>query len=216
VGSAGSQVRQFLVAIGLISVAIGGNELRAQTAGRDTSAWAPTGLRPGDVLRLKIWREPDLSGDFSVDANGVAVLPRLGLTQVSAIPADSLQSQLTNSFREYLNNPAIEVTLLRRLAVLGAVDKPGLYPVDQTMTVADVLALAGGASADGKHDQVEVRRNGKRIKGDLSQSSRVSDLTLRSGDQIYVPQRSWISRNPWLFTSILGAAGAVTIIATRP
>ena len=115
-----------------------------------------------------------------------------------------------------LNNPAIEVTLLRRLAVLGAVSKPGLYPVDQTMTVADVLALAGGASADGKQDRAEVRRNGKRIRGDLSQSSRVSDLTLRSGDQIYVPQRSWISRNPWLFTSLLGAAGAITVIATRP
>jgi polysaccharide export outer membrane protein len=172
-------------------------------------------LRPGDVLRLRIWREPDLSGEFPVDHQGMAVLPKLGQLDVASIPADSLQPRLTRAYAEYLNNPSIEVVSLRRISVLGAVQKPGVYPVDPTMSVADVVALAGGAAPEGKRDQVELRRDGKLVSARLQQVSRIADSPIRSGDQLYVPQRSWLSRNTAVAAGLLGTAASLIIALKR-
>src|SRR5687768_15122204 len=56
-------------------------------------------IGPGDVLRLRIWREPDMSGEFQVSTNGTVVLPRLGQINVSAMPSDSLQAILTDKYK---------------------------------------------------------------------------------------------------------------------
>src|SRR5687768_13355357 len=71
-------------------------------------------IGPGDVLKLRIWREPDMSGDFQVTSNGTVVLPRLGQVHVASIPSDSLQGILTEKYKVFLNNPSIEISLLRR------------------------------------------------------------------------------------------------------
>jgi protein involved in polysaccharide export with SLBB domain len=184
----------------------------AQTASRLA---AVDNLRPGDVLRLRIWREPDFSGEFLVDKRGFVILPRLGSTEVASVQADSLQPRLVRAYAEYLNNPSIEVVALRRISVLGAVQKPGVYPVDPTMTVADVVALAGGAAPEGKRDQVELRRDGKRVLTKLQQASRIADSPIRSGDQLYVPQRSWLSRNTALTVGLLGTAASLFIALRR-
>ncbi|HXE56483.1 MAG TPA: polysaccharide biosynthesis/export family protein [Gemmatimonadales bacterium] len=192
----------------------------AQEAGpeRDRLAAAASGVErpaPGDILRLRIWREPDLSGEFPVDPTGIVVLPKIGPFDVSSVHPDSLRPRLVQAYQVYLNNPSIEVTLLRRITVLGAVRNPGLYPVDGTMTIADALALAGGAAPDGRRDRVEIRRADRRIVADLSVETRVGDSPLRSGDQLYVPQKSWLSRNPWVFTGALGTLTAVTVALIR-
>lgn len=184
----------------------------AQTAPDSTR---DTSLRPGDALRLRIWREPDLSGDFPIDENGVATLPRLGPVDVTGIQIDSLKARLIHDYAVYLNNPSIEVIPLRRVSVLGAVRTPGLYPVDPTMRVSDVLALAGGAAPDGKIDKLELRRNGHRVEADLSLGSSIAHSPIQSGDELYVPQKSWLSRNPWLFSGIIGAVATVTVALTR-
>ncbi len=174
----------------------------------DSSA---TLLKPGDVVRMRIFREPEMSGEFTVNEQGVVTLPRLGDLRLSDWPVDSIRPRLTLRYAEYLRDPVIEITLLRRVAIYGSVLKPGLYPVDPTMTVQDALALAGGASPDGKRDQVELLRGGDRILTDLSAGTTLDQLRLRSGDQLYVPQRSWLSRNTWVVGSFLGATA--TIIA---
>jgi protein involved in polysaccharide export with SLBB domain len=176
---------------------------------------AADNLRPGDVLRLRIWREPDLSGDFPVDTHGRVVLPKLGSLDVASVDSDSLQPRLVRAYSEYLNNPSIEVVPLRRISVLGAVQKPGVYPVDPTMTVADVVALAGGASPDGKRDRVELRRGDERVSANLQQASRVADSPIRSGDQLYVPQRSWLGRNTALVAGLVGTAASLAIALGR-
>src|SRR5687768_9456614 len=84
-------------------------------------------IGPGDVLRVRIWREPDMSGDFQVTSTGQVTLPRLGLLNVGSLPADSLQAVLVEKYKVYLNNPSIEVLLLRRVSVTGAVRNPGVY-----------------------------------------------------------------------------------------
>ena len=152
-------------------------------------------LMPGDVIRLRIWREPDLSGEFPVDESGTAVFPKLGPTKVGSITADSLRSLLLSTYAQYLRDPAIEVTFLRRVTILGAVNHPGIYPVDPTMTVHDVFALAGGTLPNGNPKHFELRRSGQQIDVDFSQDTPIGRTQIRSGDELYVPERSWFSRN---------------------
>ena len=158
-------------------------------------------IGPGDVLKLRIWREPDMSGEFQVASNGTVVLPRLGQINVASMPADSLQAILTDRYKAYLNNPSIEISLLRRVTITGAVKTPGVYPLDPTMTIADALALAGGASSEGKRDQVEIRRAGRSIVADLRNDTRLADSPVQSGDQLYVPAKPWLARNTWLISA---------------
>lgn len=172
-------------------------------------------LRPGDVLRMRIFLEPDLSGEYPVNEQGVVTLPRLGDLAIVGWPPDSIRPRLTRMYSEFLRDPVVEVTLLRRVAIYGAVLKPGLYPVDPTMTVQDALALAGGASSDGKRDHVELLRGDRRIDTDLSLGSTLAQLRLQSGDQLYVPQRSWLSRNTWLMGSFIGATATIIAVVLR-
>lgn len=167
-------------------------------------------LRPGDVIKLYVWREPDWTGEFSVDESGIVILPRLGPIAVGGMTAPSLKRLVVDSLSRYLRNPTIEVTALRRIQVLGSVSKPGLYPVPPTVTVGDVVALAGGATAEGKPDRVVLRRAGRDLQVNLARDTRLADTPIRTGDQLYVPQRSWVSRNTGVFAA--GISAATTII----
>ncbi len=108
---------------------------------------AVVGLRPGDAIKVEIWQEPDLSGEYMVNGEGIALFPLLGERRVTGISAAVLEQQLVADYKEYLENPFVNVTVLRRISILGAVQTPGLYAVDATLTLTDALAL-----------QVESRR----------------------------------------------------------
>lgn len=169
-------------------------------------------LRPGDRVRLKVWREPDLSGEFEVDEDGIVVFPKVGRLDVQKISTDSLKALLIARYAESLRSPSVEVTVLRKLNVLGAVKNPGLYYVDPTTTVADALALAGGVTPDGKQNSFELVRDGKRLPVELSRDSRLADSPLQSGDQLRVPERGWVARNPAVVVSA-GVTAAALIVA---
>jgi protein involved in polysaccharide export with SLBB domain len=172
-------------------------------------------VHPGDLVRLKIWREPDMSGDIRVDEGGIATLPRLGPLRVANLPADSLKRMLIRSYSKYLRDPAIDVTVLRRITVLGAVRTPNVYHVEPTMTVADALALAGGAAPDGKVDEVELRRRERGPPVKLTRGTRLADTPIRSGDELFVPQRSWFSRNAGLVFGAVGTTISVLYFVFR-
>jgi protein involved in polysaccharide export with SLBB domain len=196
-----------------LPVAAAGAQVASRNIARsDSAAFA----KPGDVVRLKIWREPDMSGDYTVDATGIATLPRLGALQVSGVGADSLQRLLVAEYARFLRNPSVEVVLLRRVRVVGAVRAPGLYTADPTMHVRDVLALAGGATPEGRTDFVRLDRNGRSTPVDLGRAPRVGEIGLQSGDQLFVPQRSWMARNTPLLAAIVSVSGGLLIaLATR-
>jgi polysaccharide export outer membrane protein len=187
---------------------------QAQTAGGDGAPAPSDAPRPGDVVRVKIWQEPDLSGDFTVDRKGIVVLPRLGPWDVSSESAETLEAKLIEAYTPFLKHTSIDVTLLRRIQILGAVRNPGLYPVDPTMTLSDALAAAGGATEDGRSKKVELIRGGRQLSVDLSGDTRLADASVRSGDQLYVPERSWFSRNAaFLGGAITGVLGLAIAIA---
>src|SRR4051794_965356 len=151
--------------------------LQAQ-ASRDSVPQSTAGgglLRPGDVIKLNVWREPEWTGEFPVDEGGVAVLPRLGAIRVTGMTPDSLKHFVADSLGRFLRNPSIEVIPLRRIQVLGSVRSPGLYPVAPTVTIGDVVAIAGGATPEGKPDRVVLRRDGKDLQVKLDKETRLAD-----------------------------------------
>ena len=182
----------------------------ASAAARADSA--ALALIPGDVVRVRVWREPDLSGDFAVDENRTVVLPRLGRIDAGGPPA-ALRERITRGYTAFLNHASVEVTLLRRVQILGAVRNPGLYPVDATLTLGDAIALAGGTTPQGHPDRVMVmhREGGAAV---ASRRTLIGDSPLRSGDQLFVPERSWASRNTGVLVGIVSATlGLVATLA---
>jgi protein involved in polysaccharide export with SLBB domain len=171
-------------------------------------------LRPGDIVRLRIWREPDFSGDFPVESNGIAVLPHIGDVAVHGETSETLRLKLLKGYSEILQNPSISITVLRRIQVLGAVTKPGLYPVDATMTVSDAIALAGGPTPSGKSDKAVLVRDGQRMTTTLQAGATLGSSQVRSGDQIFVPQQSrWA--NERMFYTAVGAGISVLLAFIR-
>lgn len=173
-------------------------------------------LAPGDVVRVYVWREPDLSGDFTLDADGTAALPRIGSVPASAIPPDSIRKLIVGTYSVSLVNPAIQVTFLHRLRVLGAVRNPGLYMVETRATVADALALAGGATDNGSYDRVHLIHRVAKSSAWLAAASTLADHGVGSGDELFVPERSWASRNTaGLAGSLLTAAAVLGAAVLR-
>lgn len=170
-------------------------------------------LQPGDQVQLKIWREPDLSGVFVVADDGVVVFPKIGPVVVGRLSADSLRTLLVAQYSVSLRDPAIEVIVLRRVTVVGAVRNPGFYYADPTVTVTGALALAGGVTSEGNRKRIELLRGSKRTSIDLSRETTLADSPLQSGDQVSVPERSWLSRNTGVVTGALTAV-AILIAAT--
>src|SRR5262245_14248727 len=198
----------------LAGVALGCAGSISQSRAVDPPA-AANAIRPGDVVRVRIWREPELSGEFTIDETGTVVLPRLGAVTLGDASAGDVRTRLVSAYEQFLSHSSVEVTLLRRLQVLGAVRNPGLYAVDPTMTVEDGLALAGGVTTDGSPDHIELIRQGAKVPIQLSRRTPINDAPIRSGDQLYVPNRGWVSRNPAVAVGILSVIATTAVIVLR-
>lgn len=191
--------------------------VRAQTPGTARGSSTPTdvtpGVRPGDMIRVWVWREKDYSGDFPVDARGTVTLPVLGEISVSGRTAEQLTDTLRDAYRKYLNNPSIDVTVLRRVVVQGEVVKPGLYPADATISIGELIALAGGVTQNGNQSRIVLLRNGQVLVSGLGPGAVLQRSPIQSGDVIVVPQKGWFSRNGQIF--LYGGVSLATAVLAR-
>jgi protein involved in polysaccharide export with SLBB domain len=198
----------------LLASAMTADAAAAQSAAPSS---APNHLEPGDRILLRIWREENMSGEFRVDADGTVVFPRLGVWPVGGKDADRLKDELVAAYARYLRTPSIEVIFLRRINVGGAVLRPGVYHIDTTMTVRDVLLEAGGPTPIGRTDRLELIRAGDVIQARLRQDVPILESPIRSGDQLWVPERSWLSRNTnaavGIGSALLSFAATMIILA---
>jgi polysaccharide biosynthesis/export protein len=158
-------------------------------------------LRPGDVVRVAVWREQDLSGDFPVDEQGVVVFPMLGEVRVGGVPLAGLRDSLLVEYRRQLRNPSIQITPLRRVMVLGEVYQPGLKEVDPTLSVAGAVALAGGPTPAGNINNITIIRGGHLFRSRVTATEALDAIDVRSGDQIFVGSRGWVERNSTFLVS---------------
>lgn len=173
-------------------------------------------LRAGDAIKLVIPDEKVLSDTFAVDLQGAVTLPVIGRVAVAGQPWRDVHARLLAAFQRELKEPGLSLTPLRRVVVLGAVNKPGNYLVEPTVTLSGAIAAASGAVTDGTAKRVRVTRGNSVIRADAPRGLEIADMPVESGDQIFVLQRSWFARNSnFLITAILSLTGIVATLALR-
>ena len=178
------------------------------------AAPAPTSSRvhPGDVVRMAVWREPDYTGDYPVDARGRVTLPQLGTMLVTGRTTEWLSDSLTAAYKRVLNNPSVWVTVLMRMTVSGEVGRPGFVQADATMSVSDLISQAGGLTPLANRDKIQLLRDGRVVVSSLGPGTMLHRTPVQSGDQVYVPSRGWLSRNGGVFLySAISIVSAVTV-----
>ncbi|MBP7551106.1 MAG: polysaccharide biosynthesis/export family protein [Gemmatimonadaceae bacterium] len=170
----------------------------------------PWTTQPGDIVRVNVWREPELSGDLLVQNDSTAIVPSLGRMKLGGLTADSLNSLIITRFRDRIVNTPVDVRLIRPVPVFGSVRAPGVYPVDPTSTAIQVIARAGGTvGAEGLPRVQLLRFDGTKLNLTVEQSLGAFDL--RSGDAIFVQDQSFWIRNQRQITTV---AAVSTIIAS--
>ncbi len=181
------------VALALQGLVLLAGPVHAQATGPAGSAGQADAfdLRPGDILRIGIWPDATLSGEFAVEETGLVYLPFLGAVPVVGMPLDLLRSQLREGYSEIMKEPVVTITPLFQVGVSGGVGRPGNYRITPTENIMDVILMAGGFAGRAKADQVEIVRQGEVLKYNVERAlegaADLSALTLRSGDQIVVP-----------------------------
>lgn len=183
-----------LVAILLaIPACSGGQGLAPQPAPQTAAATtqAPSyKLGPGDKLRMIVFGEPDLSGEFVVDSSGGVNLPLIGSVPAAGASVPEFKDRVTTRFRNgYLKDPKISVEVLnyRPFFIVGEVKDGGEYPYKAGLTVQDAVAIAGGYTYRANTSSAYIRRAGQdqEVKVDLDKGR----VKVNPGDNIRVPER---------------------------
>lgn len=157
----------------------------------DTVAATPVELRlaPGDKLRVTVFGEDRLSGEYQIDNGGSISLPLAGTIEGAGLTKSQLEQSITTQLKsQYLRNPKVTVDVIsyRPFYVLGEVQKPGEYQFRSGLNVLTAIAIAGGSTYRANSSKVLIQRSGSTEEKEYPQSPSV---LLMPGDVVRVPER---------------------------
>lgn len=143
-------------------------------------------LGPGDKLKLTVFEEADLSGDYTIDGSGFLRLPLIGNVRAAGLNSSQLEAAIASSLsRGYLRQPrvSVQVATYRPFYIIGAVAKPGEYPYVNNMNALNAIALAGGYTPSAVESSIYIRREGSNteVKMPVDRST-----SIRPGDVVRV------------------------------
>jgi polysaccharide export outer membrane protein len=159
-------------------------------------------LGPGDLLRITVFQNPDLTTETRVSESGEITFPLVGAVPAGGRSPSALEAAIADKLRTggFVNRPQVNVVVTQfrslQVSVLGQVNRPGRYPLEQSRNrLTEVLALAGGVTPlGGDVVTVVTTENGreKRIEVDVpalvTGGGRNEDPVIRNGDLVYVPR----------------------------
>ncbi len=170
-----------------------------------------TVLHPGDEVRLTVWRNPELSGDFVIGINGALIHPLYQAVPIIGVPMQEVVNRIRNFLKTYQSDPQIVVMPLLHVTVAGEVGKPSLYNLPRGTSIGEAIALAGGPSAEGNIKKVSLFRDNRETKIDLqSPLNAWASAPVQSGDAIIVSHRGSFFRD--VFVPLLTLTGTVASI----
>lgn len=146
-------------------------------------------LGTGDQLRLTVFNEPTLSGEFEVDAAGMISIPLIGNMKASGQTARVLEAEITKKLSSgYMRDPRVNIEILkyRPFYIIGEVSKPGEYPYRSGMNVMSAVAVAGGFTYRASENSVRIRRAGQT---DEHTYPLTTTTMVYPGDIVRVPER---------------------------
>jgi len=159
-------------------------------AGEAVSARDSNKLGPNDRLRITVFGQPTLTGEYTLDGNGVLAFPLIGNVPADGSTTIQLQQAIAAKLEpDFLVNPNVsaEIVTRRPFYVIGEVQKPGNYPYVTDMTAVNAIAMAGGFTRRAKKNDFYIRRLDK--DGKMVRIEANSGTVLQAGDTLEVRER---------------------------
>jgi polysaccharide export outer membrane protein len=182
-------------------------QAHAQAASSTAPAANEYKLGSGDVIRISVYQNPDLTLETRVTEAGLVTYPLLGSIRIGGLGVTAAEKLITDGLRNgnFVKQPQVTIVVEQvrgnQASVLGQVNRPGRFPLEVAdMRLTDLLATAGGVSPIGS-DKVVLSgtRNGAayRVEVDLptlfGQGGRDKDVVVQNGDTL------WVDRQPLIF-----------------
>lgn len=158
-------------------------------------------IGPEDVLGILVWKDKEVSGDVTVRPDGMITLPLIRDIKAAGLTPSQLADRIQVAVREFIIDASVTVVVRqmnsRKVFITGEVKRPGPYPLASTMTVMQLIAVAGGLTewAEAKSISVirveggETRTFAFDYKNVASGRKPEQNITLKSGDTVVVPER---------------------------
>lgn len=152
-----------------------------------------------DVLAINVWKDADHSApQVVVRPDGKITMPLIGDMQANGLTTKQFQEAIAERLKEFfVNVPTITVTVIKieskKVSIVGAVAKPGAYPLGAPMTVLDLIARAGGLTEFAKTTKIKIvrKRDGRILEfnyKDVMNGKNLSqNVILENGDIVMVP-----------------------------
>lgn len=152
-------------------------------------AFGAYALGNGDQLRITVFGQPDLSGQFEVDGTGSISMPLIGQVEALGLTTPELEKRIVTMLEgDYILNPRVsaEVINYRPFYVLGEVNRPGEYPYTSGLTVLNAVASAGGFTYRANKKIVYI----KSVDSSAEQAFELTtSTTVRPGDTLRIGER---------------------------
>jgi polysaccharide export outer membrane protein len=156
-------------------------------------------LGPGDIVRIQVFQNPDLTTETRVSETGVITYPLVGSVKVGGLSIAEAENKLASALKKggFIRQPQVTIVLLQmrgnQVSVLGQVNRPGRFPLETLSRVSDMLAAAGGTTPLGDdYAIVTGMRNGKSFRKVIDipalylEEKSAEDIILAGGDTVYV------------------------------
>jgi polysaccharide export outer membrane protein len=153
-----------------------------------------------DVLSISVWKEPEISRSIPVRSDGKISLPLVGELQAAGRTPLKLEQDIAARLKNYIAEPEVTVIVQQinsqKFNILGQVSRPGSYPLTNSMTVLDAIAIAGGFRDFAKQKSIYILRQNPdgtqsrlpfNYKEVLKGSNLAQNVTLQPRDTIVVP-----------------------------
>lgn len=173
---------------------------RQMTSAQEQNQAAPTQLQPesgneyllgpDDQIKMTVFGEEELTGVYTVNANGMLSIPLIGDVQAKNQTLKQLETEIIKKFENgYLIDPsiALEIAKYRPFYILGEVRLPGSYNYVTDINVLNAAALAGGFTYRANKKRVQIRRPGQ--NGEDTTEEQPVEYKIQPGDVILVKER---------------------------
>ena len=164
-------------------------------AARDDPRGRPYVIGVSDVVRVTVWKDPNLSADVTVRPDGTVTLPLVGEVGAAGRTAVDLQAKIAERLAAFAKDAVVTVAVLEvnsyRFTVAGNVEHPGMFTPKYYVTVSEAIALAAGPNRYASTGDVVIVRGTRRIPIDydaiVSGKSPEQDIVVLAGDSVRVP-----------------------------
>ncbi len=155
-------------------------------------------LGTGDKVRVTVYDDTELSGEFEVDSTGYVRLPLIGQVKAAGGTVYQLEGAVEQALSDgYLKEPrvAVEVTTYRPFYIIGQITRPGQYPYTNNMSALDAIGVAGGFTDHAVESTVYIRHEGETKEHEVPTDETVK---IRPGDVVRVDQTAFWAVASWL------------------